>query len=331
MTNHETDRFRRRAEIEARQWTGSNADAMSVFCSPFDFQTIDPEDRVEDPDRTAAVRTHPHGRWVGLKPGDWVVREAGRYTTASDEEFRAAWEPVPAAVSVPPPAARADALREAAGRYEEILANANTGQDPRYWTAARDITLGLRAMADESAVVPPPADRAAVQPLTDEQAKALLAPLEARARALRAEKDAKLRAAAFTTRVLELFSLSHADTYDNLFWRVDDGTLSLYANVSDVFDWGSADCEPITADTLPVLEQAYADLKAIDAAEYTAELYAARQRGVRPQGAAYPGDKSRAWREVSALYDACGPEREIGPGNPKTAPAHKAPKSSAPA
>jgi hypothetical protein len=50
---------------------------------------------------------------------------------------------------LPAPVDRASALTEAATRYEEILANADTGQDPRYWTAVRDVTLGLRAMADE--------------------------------------------------------------------------------------------------------------------------------------------------------------------------------------
>lgn len=53
---------------------------------------------------------------------------------------------------LPPPVDRAAVLAEAAARYEEILANADTGQDPRYWTAVRDITLGLRAMAAEPAV-----------------------------------------------------------------------------------------------------------------------------------------------------------------------------------
>ena len=129
---------------------------------------------------------------------------------------------------------------------------------------------------------------------------------------------------AFVTRVLELFSLSHADLYDGgLFWRVENGELKLFANVSDVFAWGGADAEPITPDTLPALEQAYVDLKAVDADEFTAELYAARQRGERPQGAAYPDSKHKSWRQVSALYDACGPERPIGLGNPKKAHAHK--------
>ncbi|MDX3637803.1 hypothetical protein PV728_48045 [Streptomyces europaeiscabiei] len=51
---------------------------------------------------------------------------------------------------LPAPADRAATLREAATRYEEILVNADTGHDPRYWTAVRDITLGLRAMAAEA-------------------------------------------------------------------------------------------------------------------------------------------------------------------------------------
>lgn len=45
---------------------------------------------------------------------------------------------------------RAAVLREAADRYEEFLAKASPETDPRYWTAVRDITLGLRHMADET-------------------------------------------------------------------------------------------------------------------------------------------------------------------------------------
>ncbi|MFD9249595.1 hypothetical protein [Streptomyces bottropensis] len=49
---------------------------------------------------------------------------------------------------LPAPVDRAAVLTEAATRYEEILAKADTGRDPRYWTAVRALTLGLRAMAD---------------------------------------------------------------------------------------------------------------------------------------------------------------------------------------
>lgn len=124
----------------------------------------------------------------------------------------------------------------------------------------------------------------------------------------------------FLVRVLEIFSMSHADAYGDVFWRVDDSELTLYANVSDVFAWGGSDAEPITPKTLDALERAYKDLKAVEAEEFTAELYAARQRGMRPQGAAYPTQTHESWRQVSALYDACGPERAVGFGNPKPAP-----------
>lgn len=127
----------------------------------------------------------------------------------------------------------------------------------------------------------------------------------------------------FITRVMEIFSLTHADTYDELFWRVDDGHLRLYVNVSDVFDWGGADAEEITPESLTVLERAFADLRPLGATCLTPTLYAARQRQHRPQGAAYPGPTDPSWRETSALLDGCGPARETGLGNPRNAPAHK--------
>lgn len=42
------------------------------------------------------------------------------------------------------------------------------------------------------------------------------------------------------------------------------------------------------------------------------DLFAARVRGMRPQGAAYTFYPPETW----PLFDACGPEREIGFGNP---------------
>ncbi|MEU5772659.1 hypothetical protein ABZ819_05055 [Streptomyces venezuelae] len=128
---------------------------------------------------------------------------------------------------------------------------------------------------------------------------------------------------AFITRVMEIFSLSHADAYDELFWRVDDGQLRLYANVSDVFAWGGADAEEITPEALPALEGALADLQPLGAVFLVPTLYAARQRRCRPQGAAYPDPADPSWRETSALLDACGPARETGLGNPHTVPAHR--------
>ena len=43
-----------------------------------------------------------------------------------------------------------------------------------------------------------------------------------------------------------------------------------------------------------------------------ADLFAARSRQERPQGACYSGYDRSIW----SLFDACGPEREVGLGNP---------------
>jgi hypothetical protein len=100
MTTEPAARYRLRPaeEIEAVQWTGTNVDALRAFCGP-DFDTIDPEDRAEDPDQDAQLLSDA-SHWVGMKPGDWVLRHVDHFTATSDEAFRAVWEP---AVPVPPP------------------------------------------------------------------------------------------------------------------------------------------------------------------------------------------------------------------------------------
>lgn len=52
---------------------------------------------------------------------------------------------------LPAPADRAAVLTEAADRYQGFLDNADTSADPRYWTGIRDMVLGLRHIAAESA------------------------------------------------------------------------------------------------------------------------------------------------------------------------------------
>lgn len=115
---------------------------------------------------------------------------------------------------------------------------------------------------------------------------------------------------AFHRRVLGLFY--RADIRRDLLWHDSPDGSRFAANVSDVFAWGCADAEDITPDTVDALEQAHADCRAAGAEEYTVDLYAARRRGMKPQGAAYPEKP-----EAQALFDACGPERQVGFGNPR--------------
>lgn len=142
-----TARYRCAEEAEAVQWTGSNAEQLRTFCGS-DFDTIDPEDRGEDPDETAAVRSHTHGGWIGLTPGDWVVKHADHFSSASDEEFRARWAP---AVSSAVPPTNEGELRD---RIRHVLARSD-GFDPNE-LEPRDYLIQADALL---AVLPPPADR----------------------------------------------------------------------------------------------------------------------------------------------------------------------------
>jgi hypothetical protein len=149
-------RYRRRpAEIEAVQWTGSNADAMRALCSPFDFQEIEPEDRAEDPDETAAVRTHPHGGWVGLKPGDWAVKNGKVFSVLRGDEFADLYEPA----AVQPPADRAALVERAA---QAIRDSNGTLEALAWWQQHPQLIPAHVYAAAVLAVLPEPADRAAV-------------------------------------------------------------------------------------------------------------------------------------------------------------------------
>lgn len=119
----------------------------------------------------------------------------------------------------------------------------------------------------------------------------------------------------FIRRVLAAFDTWHKA---DVFWRVEPAGVKFFADVSDVFCWGSADCEEVRREDLADLERARADLDALENGEPTclAELYAARKRGQRPQGAWYRGLEAA----LRPLFDACGPLREVGLGNPSRHP-----------
>lgn len=119
----------------------------------------------------------------------------------------------------------------------------------------------------------------------------------------------------FTMRVLTFFS--RHDVHDALWWKVVNGKVQWFVNCNDVFAWGCSDCEELTTENFPILEQAMTDAIAAekDVGElYADELFVSRVRGMRPQTASYPHYPKEMW----PLFDACGPEREAGFGNPYT-------------
>jgi|HubBroStandDraft_4_1064222.scaffolds.fasta_scaffold00029_108 hypothetical protein len=98
-------------------------------------------------------------------------------------------------------------------------------------------------------------------------------------------------------------------------WRTDGeyAPVRFFINCNDQFWWGTGDNEDLTPENIGELEKAYADCNAIDKVcgkHHAQSLFCCRVRKMRPQGCCYPP------REYWHLFDACGPEREVGLGNP---------------
>lgn len=121
----------------------------------------------------------------------------------------------------------------------------------------------------------------------------------------------------FARKVLQVFS--QLDIHEELFWNFDVEMPVFYVKCSDVFAWGTADLEKLTPDNLPGLLAAYLDIQSVaggvEAATYCTDLFVARIRKMRPQGASYPKEP-KLW----PLFDMVGPEREVRLGNPKKHP-----------
>jgi hypothetical protein len=134
-------------EAEALQWTGTNADELRAFAGT-DFDTIDPQDRIEDPDQDAQLLVEA-SHWVGIGPGDWVLRFEGYFVAKSDAAFRAVWEP---AVSSPAPADRAALIREVIERLETRArqAPAPAARLHSFRDVARVLVAELHDMAGEA-------------------------------------------------------------------------------------------------------------------------------------------------------------------------------------
>ena len=100
----------------------------------------------------------------------------------------------------------------------------------------------------------------------------------------------------------------------------DPDTLHFFVNCNDVFEWGTADLEPIDDDAdIEALESTVWECEAIRGygrGEDGFMLWVARKRGMRPQGAMYKHIDRELWH----LFDAVGPERELDMLNPKPKP-----------
>lgn len=113
----------------------------------------------------------------------------------------------------------------------------------------------------------------------------------------------------FVMRVLQVTAKHGYGCRKALDWRCDGefAPLTFFVHCNDLFTWGSADCEDVTPENIALLDQSYTDCR-----KYGSDLFCARVRKMRPQGAVY----SMIDKEYWPLFDACGPERPKGFGNP---------------
>ncbi|MBY0355526.1 MAG: hypothetical protein K2Q12_07325 [Rickettsiales bacterium] len=88
---------------------------------------------------------------------------------------------------------------------------------------------------------------------------------------------------------------------------VEDGQCGLHVNCNDLFGWGCADSEEVELDDLASFQECLTLVP-----KGGIDLWVCRKRQARPQGAVYSYYDKEHW----PLFDACGPEREIGFGNP---------------
>lgn len=117
---------------------------------------------------------------------------------------------------------------------------------------------------------------------------------------------------------MELFKINllklvaEYEIHSDLFWNE---RLDFFALCNDVFYWGCADMEMFTSqEDVDLYECTIKDCKNLYSLgeSHAVSLYVARKRKMRPQGAVY----CHINPALHALFDACGPEREINAGNP---------------
>ena len=199
-----TNLYRRRpAEIEAVQWTDTNADALTTFAGQR-FMTVDPEDRIDDADATASLRESAHECWSLLRPGDWVVKRGeDDFAVLTPEKFADLYEATDEIQRCPQHPDAYGYEHPACGFHwhgkDGMDVPLSDGEPVCPRCALAEVQAMLNALqpsaANRAASIASPRQQLAEQEQqSTERAAALLAPLEAKARALRAQLDAKHRA-----------------------------------------------------------------------------------------------------------------------------------------
>lgn len=104
-----------------------------------------------------------------------------------------------------------------------------------------------------------------------------------------------------------LIFISENDIQEEIYWN---SKLEFFIPCNDIFFWGGSDAEDLMISDLPLLKRSIDDISEFSV--YGPILFCARKRKERPQDALYQRLRRKDW----PLFDAAGPVRELGFGNP---------------
>jgi hypothetical protein len=148
-----TEQEQRLSLLDARSYLHAALRAGLVPASA----VVPAADRAALRDRIAALFRHPPGveRLGDATPGEIADAVLGMlFGPIPAGTDVATWTAIRAIQLMNEAGRQRDAvLTEVADRYQGFLDNADTSADPRYWTGIRDMVLGLRHIAVESAAV----------------------------------------------------------------------------------------------------------------------------------------------------------------------------------
>lgn len=123
--------------------------------------------------------------------------------------------------------------------------------------------------------------------------------------------------------LVRLLVLSEDCLTDDFSLQTDGAAVFAAVKVNDFFWWGTADVEEFGDHDLDQLAKSYDDIRELaplnnsghpswEYLRWAPQLFAARQRKMRPQGAFYSSIPKPLWR----VFDKCGAERAVDIGNP---------------
>jgi len=87
-------KFRKKpVEVEAMQYDGQNEAAIREALGAH-LYPIDPEDRADDPRACASLYVAANSVYIGIVPGEWVIRDARGCYPCTPDIFETTYEPV---------------------------------------------------------------------------------------------------------------------------------------------------------------------------------------------------------------------------------------------